>query len=214
MGYGHKVRDNHDCRLEPFLSPPIKALYMFIRFPAGNQEHCYNTEKQKLATNPEYNSTCSFGREEKTTMPPIIAPIPNNHDTSTLSNSFILCLIHNATMPTRVDINVARSIGKKTSVGLDAPACARYINYAYRDKTKTRRIEHQEHNHSISGRVLLGVEILKLLHRLKSQGVAALSRPNIFADTFMNIDPIAGCPLGTPGNRRQNNGLTRRPKNE
>ena len=115
--------------LNPSLAPSIKALYMFIRFLKPAIKNIAITLKsKKLATNPEYNSTCSFGREEKNhTMPPIIAPIPNSHDTSTLSNSFILCLIHNATMPTRVDINVARSIGKKTSVGLAAPACARYI---------------------------------------------------------------------------------------
>lgn len=28
----------------------------------------------------------------------------------------------------------------------------------------------------------------------------------------MNMEPMAGCPFGTPGNRRQNNGDTIRPK--
>jgi hypothetical protein len=33
----------------------------------------------------------------------------------------------------------------------------------------------------------------------------------MFADTFMNIEPIAGWSLGTPGNKRVNKGLTKRP---
>ena len=44
------------------------------------------------------------------------------------------------------------------------------------------------------------------------RGVAALSSPSIFADTFINIAPIAGCPFGMPGNKRENSGLTSRPK--
>jgi hypothetical protein len=36
--------------------------------------------------------------------------------------------------------------------------------------------------------------------------------PNILAETFMNIDPKAGCPLGTPGKSRENNGLIQRDK--
>ena len=43
-------------------------------------------------------------------------------------------------------------------------------------------------------------------------GVAALSSPSILAETFMKIDPMAGCPLGTPGKRRVKSGEIRRPK--
>ena len=43
-------------------------------------------------------------------------------------------------------------------------------------------------------------------------GVAALSSPSILADTFMNIEPMAGCPLGMPGNSLVNKGLTNLPK--
>ncbi len=39
-----------------------------------------------------------------------------------------------------------------------------------------------------------------------------MSSPSMLADTFMNIEPIAGCPLGTPGNRRQNSGEMSLPK--
>ena len=39
-------------------------------------------------------------------------------------------------------------------------------------------------------------------------GVAALSMPNMFAEKFMNIVPIAGCPLGTSGNILHSIGLS------
>ena len=48
---------------------------------------------------------------------------------------------------------------------------------------------------------------------LSPNGVAALSSPSILADTFMKIDPMAGCPLGIPGKSREKSGLIRRPKN-
>ena len=41
-------------------------------------------------------------------------------------------------------------------------------------------------------------------------GVAALSNPNILAEIFIIIDPIAGCPFGTSGNNLENNGDTNR----
>ena len=48
---------------------------------------------------------------------------------------------------------------------------------------------------------------------LSPKGVAALSRPSILADTFIKIDPKAGCPLGIFGKSFPNNGLIRREKN-
>lgn len=44
-------------------------------------------------------------------------------------------------------------------------------------------------------------------------GVAALSRPSILAEMFMNMAPIAGWPFGIPRNNREKKGLMRRPKN-
>ena len=43
-------------------------------------------------------------------------------------------------------------------------------------------------------------------------GVAALSRPNMFAAIFMSIDPKTGCPLGMSGKMRLKNGLIALPK--
>ena len=47
----------------------------------------------------------------------------------------------------------------------------------------------------------------------RPMGVAALSSPSMLAEMFMNIAPMAGCPLGMPGNSREKKGLIRRPKN-
>ena len=41
-------------------------------------------------------------------------------------------------------------------------------------------------------------------------GVAALSRPSILAAMFMNMCPVAGCPLGMSGKRRVKRGLSTR----
>ena len=41
-------------------------------------------------------------------------------------------------------------------------------------------------------------------------GVAALSSPSMLAERFMKMLPMAGCPLGMSGNRRQNTGLSQR----
>ena len=58
----------------------------------------------------------------------------------------------------------------------------------------------------------LGFNSCNSLIAFNPNGVAALSNPNILAETFMNIDPKAGCPLGTPGKSRENNGLIQRDK--
>lgn len=44
----------------------------------------------------------------------------------------------------------------------------------------------------------------------KPMGVAALSSPSMLADRFMKMLPMAGCPLGMSGKRRQNTGLSQR----
>ena len=45
---------------------------------------------------------------------------------------------------------------------------------------------------------------------LSPMGVAALSSPSMLAERFMKMDPMAGCPLGMFGKRRQNTGLSQR----
>ena len=50
------------------------------------------------------------------------------------------------------------------------------------------------------------------LMAFKPMGVAALSRPSMFAETFISIVPKTGWPLGISGNMRLKNGLMMRPK--
>ncbi|OPZ26604.1 MAG: hypothetical protein BWZ00_01624 [Bacteroidetes bacterium ADurb.BinA174] len=42
------------------------------------------------------------------------------------------------------------------------------------------------------------------------KGVAALSNPSILAETFIKMEPDAGCPLGISGKSLENNGATLR----
>lgn len=138
--------------------------------------------------------------------------MPPSHISSTGSSSRMRCFRQRATIPTSVEMNVAIRIGRKTSVGLAAPAWARYIIIEM-------GMKHSPDALSIRNIIIASVAVsFSLLSVCSScmafspKGVAALSRPSMLADTFMKMDPMAGCPFGTPGNRRQNNGDISRPK--
>jgi hypothetical protein len=59
---------------------------------------------------------------------------------------------------------------------------------------------------------LLGFRSWSSRMALRPMGVAALSRPSTLAAMFMVMEPRAGCPLGTSGNRRANRGASQRPR--
>ncbi len=157
--------------------------------------------------NPDQRSTRPPSIPEKNhTIPAITAPIPTSHAISTGSVRRMRCLMHSATIPTRVDINVAKRIGRKISVGLAAPAWARYIIMLIGIKQSPDALRIRN---IIMASVAVSFSLLRVCNScmaLSPSGVAALSRPSILAETFMKIDPIAGCPLGTPGNSRQKSG--------
>ncbi len=138
--------------------------------------------------------------------------MPPSQARSTGSSSRIFCLIHKAIMPTIVAINVASSIGMNTSVGLAAPAWRRYIMMDMGMRHNPDALSTRNIIIASEARVLSGLIDCSSCIAFSPIGVAALSRPSILADTFMKIDPIAGCPLGMPGNRREKSGLIRRPK--
>ncbi len=122
------------------------------------------------------------------------------------------CLRQRAMMPTMVAINVAKRMGIKTSVGLAAPACTRYIMMLIGIK---QRPEALSTKNIIIASVAVSLSLLSVCSSciaLRPIGVAALSRPSILADTFIKIEPMAGWPFGTPGKRRQNSGDINRPK--
>ena len=110
--------------------------------------------------------------------------------------------------PTIVDIVVASSIGIKTSVGLAASICERYSRTVIGmsvspDVFSTRNI--------IIGLLAVSFFLFSSCSScmaLSPIGVAALSRPSMLAEKFMNMVPIAGCPLGISGNILHSIGLS------
>ena len=149
---------------------------------------------------------------KKEVMAATARPMPRSqlHITASI---LIRCLMQSAVSPTSVAMAVAISMGMKTSVGLAAPPWARYIMMLMGirqspDELSTRNI--------IMASVavsFLGLSFCISCMARSPMGVAALSRPSILAEMFMKIAPMAGCPLGIPGKRREKKGLMRCPKN-
>ena len=95
-------------------------------------------------------------------------------------------------MATKVEINVANIIGKKTSDGLAAPSCARYIMIVMGISVSPEAL--MQRNIIIG---LLAVSFSRLnscncVIAFNPIGVAALSNPKRFADKFMKIEPVTG----------------------
>ena len=115
-----------------------------------------------------------------------------------------------AMMPAIVEQNVASRSGTNTSVGCSAPICARYTMMetgmmVSPEVLSTRNI--------IIGSVavsLRGLSVWSCSMAFSPSGVAALSSPSMLAAMFMKMDPVAGCPLGMPGNSRVNTGESTR----
>ena len=117
-----------------------------------------------------------------------------------------------AAIPTNVLTVVVSNVGIKISVGCAAPICARYIMMLTGinispEVLMTRNI--------IMGFVavsFLGFSSCSSFMAFRPRGVAALSSPSMLAEKFMKMLPMAGCPLGMSGKRRQNRGLSQRDK--
>ena len=110
--------------------------------------------------------------------------------------------------PTSVATVVAMRMGRNMSVGFAAPICVRNVSTdtgisVSPDVLSTRNI--------IMGLLavsLSGFSSCSSCMAFSPIGVAALSSPNMFAAKFMNMVPIAGCPLGTSGNILRSTGLS------
>ena len=143
---------------------------------------------------------------------PHVPPATNRHMPSMKSNSvrlkrFMRWYMHVTIKPTSVATVVAMSIGRNTSVGFAAPAAVRNVSTdtgisVKPDVFSTRNI--------IMGLLAVSFFVFSSCSSCMAFspiGVAALSSPNMLAEKFMNMVPIAGCPFGTSGNIFVNTGL-------
>ncbi|EJX01317.1 hypothetical protein EVA_10574 [gut metagenome] len=112
--------------------------------------------------------------------------------------------------PTSVEIVVVSRVGMNISVGCAAPICARYTMML----TGIR----MSPDVFITRNMIIGLVAVSFCEfsscssfiAFSPIGVAALSSPNMLADRFIKMLPMAGCPFGISGNSRQNNGLSQR----
>ena len=103
-------------------------------------------------------------------------------------------------------------MGTNTSVGFAAPQLARYVMMPIGISTSPEALSTRNISIASVAVSFFGFSSCMCCIAFRPSGVAALSRPSMLAEMFMKIDPIAGWFFGMPGNRRVNNGLTRRPK--
>ena len=131
---------------------------------------------------------------------------------TTGSLSLIFCATQTHSSPTSVATYVAISIGRNTSAGLAAPSCARYAMMVV--GMSVRPLAPKTTNMIIA----LEAFVLSLFSSCSSPmafkpiGVAALSKPNMFAAMFMSIEPNTLCPFGISGKIRLKKGLMALPK--
>lgn len=138
------------------------------------------------------------------------AESPPSHATVTGSFSLTFWKKLRAKMPAMVLKNVESSSGRKTSLGFAAPICARYVMMLTGMSVsplafRTRNMICESLATSLS---LFGFSSCNCDIALRPIGVAALSRPSMFALMFMSMVPTTGCPFGISGKRRLNSGCT------
>lgn len=122
----------------------------------------------------------------------------------------ICCEILTAVIPTSVDMEVVSSVGMKISVGCVAPSWARYIIMLTGININPEVLITRNIIIGLVAVSFFGFSSCSSFMAFSPNGVAALSNPNMLADRFIKIDPMAGCPLGISGKRRQNTGLNQR----
>ena len=115
-------------------------------------------------------------------------------------------------MPAIVLKNVASKMGRNTSLGLAAPSCARYVMML--TGISVRPLAFKTRNKICESLATLlssfGLSSCNCFIACRPIGVAALSRPSMFALIFMSIVPTTGWPFGISGKSLVNRGWTMR----
>ena len=96
------------------------------------------------------------------------------------------------------------------SVGCAAPIWARYIMMLIGIRISPEVLSTRNMTIGLVAVSFWGFNSCSSFIAFNPIGVAALSSPNILAERFIKIEPMAGWPLGISGKRRQNTGLSQR----
>src|SRR6266481_3290461 len=108
----------------------------------------------------------------------------------------ILCLKLTIHIDAIVVRKVAMTMGIKISVGSCAPLEARRAIIVIGITCKPEACRHKNMIWLLEAVDLSGLISWRLSIAFKAKGVAALSSPSRFAEKFITICPIAGCPFG------------------
>ena len=112
-------------------------------------------------------------------------------------------------VPTKVTIIQ----GRKTSVGSDAFCAALTAITLTGIKFKPAACKQRNMICELDATSLVGLSSCKLSMAFNPKGVAALSNPSRFAEKFMIMCPMDGCPLGISGKSLEKKGPTMRDNN-
>ena len=97
-------------------------------------------------------------------------------------------------------------MGKKTSEGLADPHLCPISHHPDRNQGQPRSVQNQEHQHGMGRRVLLGIQLLQLSHRLQSQWSSSIVQPQHIGRNIHEHRPQSRMPFG---NSREKSGKQR-----
>ncbi len=165
----------------------------------------------RLPSSEDSGASAAAGSTASTAMkPPRSTATAASHNNTTGSRSFNRCISATARKPVSVDALVASRMGRNTSVGSLAPCCARYMKMLTGSRVSEDALSTRNRICALLAVSALGFSVCNSRIARRPIGVAALSRPSAFAAKLSVMRPIAGCPSGTSGIRRRNNGPSSR----
>ena len=123
-------------------------------------------------------------------------------------NRLIFCFIPTYIKAASVAKKVAIKIGKNTSAGVVEPFVALIAKILTGMIVRPEAFKTKNIICALVAFSGSGFKVCNSFIAFNPIGVAALSSPNIFAEIFIIIEPIAGWSFGTSGNIFENNGDT------
>ena len=194
--------------VKPSFAPSMKASYTFIFFliPATMNPTMMDSSRMEATEMLTLSTIIALSCMKPHTTAAMKAHTPPRVSSNVRLNRFIFWYSDVMMTPASVATVVASSMGMNTSVGCAAPCCARYERIdtgmmVSPDVFSTRNI--------IIGFVAVSFFVFSSCIcsiAFSPSGVAALSSPSMFAEMFMKMEPVAGCPFGISGNSLVNTG--------
>src|SRR5689334_2121684 len=165
--------------------------------------------RMAFASTADCVATWSCGSREKyQTSPATTAVSVPSHPSTTRFQMLSFWIAATSSRPERSLMNVAIRMGTNTSAGFAAPSWARNVMIEMGTSVTDDAFITMNNTISSVARSGSGLRLCSSFIAFNPSGVAALSRPSMFAERFITMAPLAGCPAGMPGKRRRKSGPT------